>query len=190
MDTKEAADTLRRVEGREPCRASAPKAGTNERLKIEETHERAKGYPGVGLFWAIHCLILGALPEAGEIARGKRDREKQDQCGIALTMPSTPLDRVSASRVEYVVVRLYPVGSGVIEIFVYDRAEYRAGDTAALLDTLPERTLYLGKDRREGVNGRNFWFTPDTWPRHQANFEAVLHAIHAGWKAEREAERR
>lgn len=173
---------------REPCRASLPKAGTKGRREIEEIHERAKCYPGVGLFWAIHCLILDALPEAHEVPRGKRDAKRQDQCGIALDMPSTPEDEESG-RLEYVVIRLYPVESGVIEIFVYNRAEWRAGDDAALLDTLPERPLYLGKDRREGVNGRNFWFTAKTWPRHQADFEAVLHTIHKGWKAEREAGR-
>ena len=172
-----------------PCRASLPKAGTKGRREIEEIHERAKCYPGVGLFWSIHCLILDALPEAHEVPRGKRDAKRQDQCGIALDMPSTPQDE-EGGRLEYVVIRLYPVESGVIEIFVYDRAEWRAGDDAALLNTLPERPLYLGKDRRVGVNGRNFWFTPNTWPRHQADFEAVLHAIHKGWKAEREAGRR
>ena len=171
---------------REPCRSTIPGENTEARRKIEEIHERAKGYPGVGLFWAIHCLILDALQEAHEVPRGKRDAKRQDQCGIALDMPSTPEDEESG-RLEYVVIRLYPVESGVIEIFVYNRAEWRAGDDAALLDTLPERPLYLGKDRREGVNGRNFWFTAETWPHHQAGFEAVLHAIHEGWKAEWEA---
>ncbi len=168
---------------REPCRAPFPKAGTKGRRKIEEIHERAKGYPGVELFWSIHCLILDALPEAHEVPRGKRDAKRQDQCGIALTMPSTPEDE-EGGRLEYVVIRLYPVGAGVIEIFVYCRAECRAGDDAALLNTLPKRPLYLGKDRRVDVNGRNFCFTAKTWPRHQANFEAVLRAIHKGWKAE------
>ena len=172
---------------REPCRAPFPKAGTKGRRKIEEIHERAKDdYPGVGLFWSIHCLILGALPEAHEVPRGKRDAKRQDQCGIALTMPSTPEDGESG-RLEYVVIRLYRVKSGVIEIFVYNRATQRAGDDAALLNALPERHLYLDKDRRVDVNGRNFCFTAETWPRHQANFEAVLRAIHEGWKAEREA---
>ena len=171
---------------REPCRASLPKAGTKGRLEIEEIHERAKGYPGVELFWSIHCLILDALPEAHEVPRGKRDAKRQEQCGIALTMPSTPEDE-EGGRLEYVVIRLYRVGAGVIEIFVYNRAAQRAGDDAArLLDTLPKRHLYLDKDRRVDVNGRNFRFTAKTWPHHQADFEAVLHAIHKGWKAERE----
>ena len=168
---------------REPCRASLPKAGTKGRREIEEIHERAKDYRGVELFWSIHCLILDALPEARESAREKPDRKGQEQCGIAIQMPSA-----GGKRLEYVVIRLYPVGAGVIEIFVYDRAAQRAGDAAARLNTL-ERPLYLGKDRRVDVNGRNFCFTPDTWPHHQADFEAVLHAIHEGWKAEWEAGR-
>lgn len=173
----------------EPCRSAAQqrqKRDSQRQRDVEEVHERSEDYPGVELFRSIHCLALDAFPEALEQARTKTDRKQQEQCGIALTMPSTPEDEESG-RIEYIVIRLYPVGAGVIEIFVYNRAEWRAGDTAVRLDTLPERPLYLGKDRRVDVNGRNFWFTADTWPRHQANFEAVLHAIHEGWKAEREA---
>ena len=179
---------------REPCRSKTQRQNTKGRREIEEIHERAKGYrakgySGVELFWAIHCLILDALPEAHEVPRGKRDAKRQEQCGIALTMPSTPEDEESG-RLEYVVIRLYPVGAGVIEIFVYNRAAQRAGDDAALLNTLntlPKRPLYLGKDCRVDVNGRNFRFTAKTWPHHRADFEAVLRAIHKGWKAEREA---
>ena len=103
-------------------------------------------------------------------------------------MPSTSED-LEHGRLEYFVARLYPVGTGEIELFVYDRAEQRSDDAASLLDTLPERPLYRGKDRRVGVNGRNFWFTEETWPQHQATFEAVLRAVHEGWKAEWEADR-
>ena len=123
---------------REPCRSKTQRQNTKGRREIEEIHERAKGYPGVGLFWAVHCLILDALPEAHEVPRGKRDAKRQEQCGIALTMPSTPEDEESG-RLEYVVIRLYPVESGesgesgVIEIFVYSRAAQRAGDDAARL---------------------------------------------------------
>ena len=173
---------------REPCRSATQRQDTKGRRKIEDIHERAKGYPGVELFWSIHCLILDALSEAHEIPRTEHDRKKQEQCGIALTMPSTPEDE-EGGRLEYVVIRLYPVAAGEIEIFVYDRAAKRAGDVAARLNTLPKRSLYLGKDRRVGVDDRNFWFTAETWPRHQADFEAVLHAIHKGWKAEWEAGR-
>lgn len=172
---------------REPCSSKTQRQDTKGRREIEEIHERAKGYPGVGLFWAIHCLILDAFPEAHEVSRTKRDRKQQDQCGIALTMPRTPADEDGSARFEYVVIRLYPVGSGVIEIFVYARAELRGDNASALLYTLPERPLYLGRDCREDVEGRNFWFTPDTWPRHRANFEDALHDIYKGWQADREA---
>lgn len=186
MATKDATGTPHRTEGREPCRSKTQRQNTKRRREIEEIHERAKGYPGASLFWAIHCLILDAFPEAHEIPRTRRDRKQQDQCGIALDMPSTPEDG-DGGRLEYVVIRLYPVGAGVIEIFVYHRAELRGDNAATLLGTLPERPLYLGRDRREGVDGRNFWFTPDTWPLHRENFEDALHDIYEGWQAEREA---
>ena len=173
---------------REPCRSSSQRPNTKARRKIEEIHERAAGYPGVELFRSIHCLFVDALPEAHEVPRERRDREKQDQCGIAFSMPATSED-LEHGRLEYFVVRLYPVGPGEIELFVYDRAEQRSDDAASLLDTLPERPLYRGKDPRVGVNGRNFWFTKETWPQHQANFEAALRAIHKGWKAEWKADR-
>ncbi len=177
---------------REPCRSPYPKANTKGRKgrsKIEEIHERAAGYPGVKLFRSIHCLFVDTFPEACEVPRERHDPKRQDYCGIAFSMPSTSEDW-EHGRLEYFVVRLYPVGTGEIELFVYDRAEQRSDDAASLLDTLPERPLYRGKDRRVGVNGRNFWFTKETWPQHQANFEAVLRAIHEGWKAEWEADRR
>ena len=174
---------------REPCRSSGQRPNTKVRREIEEIHERAEGYPGVELFRSIHCLFLDVLPEAHEVPRERRDREKQEYCGIAFSMPSTPEDWTDG-RLEYFVIRLYPVGTGEIELFVYDRAEERGGDVTKLLDALPERPLYRGKDRRKGViNGRNFWFTKETWPHHRPSFEAVLRAIHEGWKAEREADR-
>ena len=172
---------------RGPCESEHLRSGKAEalRAKIRRIHERSESYAGVELFRTIHCLILDAFPEAHESERGKRDPKRQDQCGIAIEMPSA-----KGRRLEYVVIRLYPVGSGVIEIFVYARAELRGDNASARLDTLPKRPLYLGRDRREGVEGRNFWFTPDTWPRHQENFEATLHYIYEGWQAEREAGRR
>ena len=173
---------------REPCRSSSQRPNTKARREIEEIHERAVSYPGVELFRSIHCLFLDIFPEAHEVPRERRDRKKQDQCGIAFSMPSTSEDW-EHGRLEYFVVRLYPVGTGEIEIFVYDRAEQRSDDATRLLDALPEHPLYRGKDRREGVNGRNFWFTKETWPHHRASFEAVLRGIHEGWKAEREADR-
>ena len=174
---------------RGPCESEHLRSGKAEalRAKIRRIHERSEGFAGVELFRTIHCLILDAFPEAHESERGKRDPKRQDQCGIALAMPRTPADKDGSGPLEYFVIRLYPVGAGVIEIFVYHRAELRGDNAATLLGTLPERPLYLGRDCRKGVGGRNFWFTPDTWPLHRENFEDALHDIYEGWQAEREA---
>ena len=186
-------DALQSTELRE---STFPGANRVERAKIRGVHARASQHEHVGgdLFRAIHAVIVQTLPDAHELAREERDgrgRYGRLCCGIAFTMRATSKDqRVRrGNHVEHVTIRLYPEDwPGEIRIQLFGRAMRCAGEHATLLHGLPDFDPEGGRNRGK-VDGCEFWFTAETWPRHQADFEAVLRAIHKGWKAEWEAGR-
>lgn len=178
---------------RGPCQSEFPGSDALERSKIRSVHQRASEHIGGDLFRIIHCAIVGAFPDAHELAREEYDgigRHRRLCCGIAFTAKATAKDpERRGNPVEYVTVRLYPENwPGKVRIQLFGRAVRHAGDHANLLDGFPEFDPEGGRNRGH-VDGCEFWFTEETWPYHQANFEAVLRAIQEGWKAEREADR-
>ena len=186
------ADSGDELGSRGPCQSEFPGPDTLERPKIQSVHQRASEHIGGDLFRIIHCAIVGAFPDAHELAREKYDRPGPRGrlcCGIAFTANATSKDP-GRRHVEYVTIRLYPEDwPGKVRIQLFGRAVRHAGDHANLLEGFPEFNPEGGRNRGR-VDGCDFWFSTETWPHHQPSFEAVLRGIHEGWKAEREADRR
>lgn len=188
----EANEALQPKELRE---STFPGVDSMERSKIRSVHARVSQHEHVGgdLFRAIHAVIVQTLPDAHELAREEHDgRHGRLCCGIAFTMKATSKDQKEqrtrrGNQVEHVTIRLYPEDwPGKIRIQLFGRAMRCAGEHATLLGGLPDFDPEGGRNRGK-VDGCDFWFTAETWLHYQANFEAALHAIHEGWKAEREA---